>query len=227
MIKKVLATILCGLSMVSLVSCASAGNNNDEAIVEEANNNSKSTEKSEIIAEGKWAEDFTKEEVMQINEEITSRIEEVINYYGLDYEKEEKIKEENDESVTDRYIYTDNLNPEPNRMESMYYGFKTYGTDMATGTLNLKIGFKLDLDQIKNEGKFDFNETSMANFSKAMTNVSDRDYSDINKKIIDIVQNNNANGTIETNLDGLVETITIKDDYLLYRIDSKKYNFKI
>ncbi|MBQ6819792.1 MAG: hypothetical protein IJO26_00680 [Clostridium sp.] len=227
MIKKVLATILCGLSMVSLVSCASAGNNNDEAIVEEANNNSKSTEKSEIIAEGKWAEDFTKEEVMQINEEITSRIEEVINYYGLDYEKEEKIKEENDESVTDRYIYTDNLNPEPNRMESMYYGFKTYGTDMATGTLNLKIGFKLDLDQIKNEGKFDFNETSIANFSKAMTNVSDRDYSDINKKIIDIVQNNNANGTIETNLDGLVETITIKDDYLLYRIDSKKYNFKI
>ena len=227
MIKKVLATILCGLSMVSLVSCASAGNNNDEAIVEDANNNSKSTEKSEIIAEGKWAEDFTKEEVMQINEEITSRIEEVINYYGLDYEKEEKIKEENDESVTDRYIYTDNLNPEPNRMESMYYGFKTYGTDMATGTLNLKIGFKLDLDQIKNEGKFDFNETSMANFSKAMTNVSDRDYSDINKKIIDIVQNNNANGTIETNLDGLVETITIKDDYLLYRIDSKKYNFKI
>ena len=111
-------------------------------------------------------------------------------------------------------------------MESMYYGFKTYGTDMARGNLGMKIGFKLDLDQIKNEDKFDFKEISIAIFSEAMTNNKDRDYSEINEKIIDIVKNKNSNGTIETNLNGLVETITVKDDFLLYKIDSKTYNFK-
>ena len=59
-----------------------------------------------------------------------------------------------------------------------------------------------------------------------MTNNPDRDYSEVNEKIIDIVKNQNSNGTIETNLNGLVETITIKDDFLLYRLDSKIYNFK-
>ena len=225
MIKKILIAILSGITIMSLVACSpSSKSDQNEKTVEESAK-TKESEKT-FIGEGEWAKDYTLEEVTKLNDEITARIEEKANHYGLDYVKEEKIKEENNESVNDRHIYTDNLNPEPNRMESMYYGFKTYGTDMARGSLNLKIGFKLDLDQIKNEDKFDLKETSIANFSEAMTNVTDRDYSEINEKIIDIVKNNNADGTIETNLDGLVETITIKDDFLLYKIDSKMYNFK-
>ena len=225
MIKKILIAILSGITIMSLVACSpSSKSDQNEKTVEESAK-TKESEKT-FIGEGEWAKDYTLEEVTKLNDEITARIEEKANHYGLDYVKEEKIKEENNESVNDRHIYTDNLNPEPNRMESMYYGFKTYGTDMARGSLNLKIGFKLDLDQIKNEDKFDLKETSIANFSEAMTNVTDRDYSEINEKIIDIVKNNNSDGTIETNLDGLVETITIKDDFLLYKIDSKMYNFK-
>ncbi len=226
MIKKILVAILSGVTIVSLVACSpsSKDNKKEEAKVEES---SKSNESNEVfIGEGEWANDYTIEEVSKLNDEITARIEEAANFYGLDYIKEEKIKDENGESVTDRYIYLDNLNPEPNRMESMYYGFKTYGTDMARGNLGMKIGFKLDIDQIKNEDKFDFKEISIAIFSEAMTNNKDRDYSEINEKIIDIVKNKNANGTIETNLNGLVETITVKDDFLLYKIDSKTYNFK-
>ena len=60
---------------------------------------------------------------------------------------------------------------------------------------------------------------------ETMTNDFERDYSDINNQIIDIVKNQDANGTIETNLNGFVETITIKDDYLLYKLDSKLYDF--
>ena len=226
MIKKIVAAILSGITIISLVACSpSADKSENEKTVEESAENKESEEV--FIGDGEWAEDYTLEEVSQLNDEITSRIEEKANFYGLEYVKEEQIKEENGESVVDKHIYTDNLNPEPNRMESMYYGFKTYGTDMARGSLNLKIGFKLDLDQIKNEEKFDIKETSIVSFSEAMTNVTDRDYSEINEKIIDIVANNNANGTIETNLNGLVETITIKDDFLLYKIDSKMYNFKI
>ncbi|MBE6053950.1 MAG: hypothetical protein E7212_08565 [Clostridium sartagoforme] len=225
MIKKLLALILSGVTVISLVACSPSSN--------EVKNESKIEEKAKVeekekafIGDGEWATDYTKDQVDELNEGITTRIEEVANFYGIEYIKEEKIKQENNESVNEKYIYFDNLNPEPNRMESMYYGYKTYGTDMASGSLNLKIGFKLDLEQIKNEDKFDLKETSISGFSEAMTNNSDRDYSEINEKIIDIVKNNNANGTIETNLNGLVETITIKDDFLLYKIDSKTYNFK-
>lgn len=226
MIKKILVAILSGVTIVSLVACSPSSKNDKkkETKVEESAKSDES--KKTFIGEGEWANDYTIEEVSQLNDEITSRIEEAANFYGLEYTKEEKIKDENGESVNDKYIYSDNLNPEPNRMESMYYGFKTYGTDMARGNLNMKIGFKLDLDQIKDEDKFDLKETSISIFSEAMTNNVDRDYSEINEKIIDIVKNKNANGTIETNLNGLVETITIKDDFLLYKIDSKTYNFK-
>lgn len=226
MIKKILVAILSGVTIVSLVACSPSSKNDkkEETKVEESAKSDES--KKTFIGEGEWANDYTIEEVSQLNDEITSRIEEAANFYGLEYTKEEKIKDENGESVNDKYIYSDNLNPEPNRMESMYYGFKTYGTDMARGNLNMKIGFKLDLDQIKDEDKFDLKETSISIFSEAMTNNVDRDYSEINEKIIDIVKNKNANGTIETNLNGLVETITIKDDFLLYKIDSKTYNFK-
>ena len=59
-----------------------------------------------------------------------------------------------------------------------------------------------------------------------MTNNTERDYTELNNSIIDIVKNGKEDQTIETNLNGLVETITIKDDFLLYKIDSKVYQFK-
>ena len=210
MIKSLLALILGGAIVLSLVSCSPSSNNNEKK--EDTNiERSINDEEKEFIGEGEWATDYTKEEVIALNDEISERIEEKSNFYGLDYEKEEKFTEENNESINEK---------------CMYYGLKTYGSDVSKGSLNLKIGFRLDLDQIKDESKFDFKETSIAAFSEAMTNDTDRDYTELNEKIIDIVQNQNANGTIETNLNGLVETITIKDEFLLYKLDSKVYNFK-
>ena len=87
------------------------------------------------------------------------------------------------------------------------------------------MGFKLDLDQIQNENKFNFEETSMKNFIEVITKDSTRDYSDINNKIIEIVNSDANSGSIVTNVDGLVETIMIKGDYLLYKLDSKVYKF--
>jgi len=225
MIRKTLIAILSGIMAVSLVACSPSSNvKNEESNTAQS---ARAVEKDEpFIGEGEWANDYTRDKVSALNDEITARMEEAANFYGLEYVKKEKISDDNGVSVNDKYVYFDNLNPEPNRMESMYYGFKTYGSDMASGSLNLKIGFKLDLDQIKDEDKFDLKETSISTFSEAMTNDSERDYSEINAKIIDIVKNQNANGTIETNLNGLVETITIKNDFLLYKIDSKTYDFK-
>jgi hypothetical protein len=221
MIKKIVTILICGLITTSLMACSSLS---DKKVKEEPA--PAKVEEKQFIGEGEWAKNYTKDEVTALNSEIFTRVEEVANFYGLEYSKEEKVKEENGETVNNNNIYVDNLNPEPNRMESMYYGFKIYGSDMSKGSLNLKIGFKLDINQIKTEEKFDFAETSIASFSEAMTNDKERDYSDLNKQIIDIVLNKKSEGTIETNLNGLVETITIKNDFLLYKLDSKKYDFK-
>ncbi|VYU23917.1 hypothetical protein [Clostridium tertium] len=223
MIKKIFLAIMSTSMVFLLASCSPSSNEKKEDTKVEK---SSGQEEKAFIGEGEWAKDYSKDEVDVLNDEITARIEEAANFYGIEYTKEEKIKEENNESVNEKYVYFDNLNPEPNRMESMYYGYNLYGSNMAKGSLNLKIGFKLDVDQIKNEEKFDFKETSMSAFSEAMTNNTERDYTALNNAIIDIVKNNKKDETIENNLDGLVESITIKDDFLLYKIDSKVYQFK-
>lgn len=222
MLKKVLVVLLSTILTFSVVGCSNSNNNEtqENQIKVEAEN------EETFIGNGTWAEDYTRDEVIAFNNEISSRVEEAVNFYGMDYTKEEVVKELNGDTINDNSIYFDNLNPEPNRIESMYYGMKIYGSDLSSGSLNLKIGFKLDIDLIKEEGKFDLKETSISTFSEAMTNNIDRDYTEINEKIIDIVKNQDSNGTIETNLDGLVETITIKGDYLLYKLDTKVYNFK-
>ncbi|EOR22822.1 hypothetical protein SDC9_47294 [bioreactor metagenome] len=221
MLKKVLLILVSGIMAASLVSC---GNSKKQEVSE--TKEPVKVEEKVFIGEGEWASDYTKDQVSVLNSEISTRIEDVARFYDLEYSKEEKVKESNGETINDNNIYVDNLNPEPNRMESMYYGFKMYGEDMASGSLNLKIGFKLDVNQIKTEDKFNFEETSIAEFSEAMTNNPERDYSELDSQIKDIIINKNADGTIETNLNGLVETITIKDDFLLYKLDSKKYDFK-
>lgn len=221
MLKKVLLILVSGIMAASLVSC---GNSKKQEVSE--TKEPVKVEEKVFIGEGEWASDYTKDQVSVLNSEISTRIEDVARFYDLEYSKEEKVKESNGETINDNNIYVDNLNPEPNRMESMYYGFKMYGEDMASGSLNLKIGFKLDVNQIKTEDKFNFEETSIAEFSEAMTNNPERDYSELDNQIKDIIINKNADGTIETNLNGLVETITIKDDFLLYKLDSKKYDFK-
>lgn len=219
--KILLVALLTGAMALSLVSCSPSSTNEEKTKIEQT----QSEGNDSFIGQGEWAKDYTREEVISLNDEIFERVEEKCNFYGLEYNKEEKFSEESGESVSDNFIYFDNLDPEPNRMESMYYGFKTYGSDISKGSLNLKIGFRLDLDQIREEEKFDIKETSISAFSEAMTNEG-RDYTELNEKIIDIVKNQNANGTIESNLDGLVETITIKDEFLLYKLDSKVYDFK-
>ena len=56
----------------------------------------------------------------------------------------------------------------------------------------------------------------------------ERDYTELDKQIYDIIKNGTGDEiqTIENNLDGLKETITITDDFLFYKLESRVYNFK-
>ena len=137
-----------------------------------------------------------------------------------------EIKEENGESVNDTYIYLDI--PDAERLESMYFGFKQYGSDLASGKLEMKMGYNLDKKTILEGQKFEFENLSLAGFSQAFTGDYERDYTELNKQIYDIIKNGTSDEikTIENNIDGLKETITITDNFMLYKLESRVYNFK-
>lgn len=217
MLKKSLATIFTVMLSVIVIGCSST---------KETNIQNKEVSENLIVNEGEFSKNYTQSEVEGLNAEISEKMKELITFYGLEYLENTETKEENGEIVLDKYINFDNLEAEPNRIESVYYSYKTYGENKLKASLGLTIGFKLDLEQIKSELKFNFEETSMASFVEVITNDSERDYSDINNQIVEIVNSEVKTGTIVTNVNGLAETIMIKDDYLLYKLDSKVYDFQ-
>ena len=217
MLRKSLATIFTVMLSVIVIGCSST---------KETEIETKEVTETLTANEGEFSKNYTQSEVESLNAEISEEMKELITFYGLEYLENTETKEENEEIVLDTYIYFDNLEAEPNRIESVYYSYKTYGENRLKASLGLKMGFKLDLEQIKTEKRFNFEETSMASFIEVITNDSERDYSDINNKIIEIVNSESETGKIVTNVDGLVETIMVKDDYLLYKLDSKVYDFQ-
>ena len=92
----------------------------------------------------------------------------------------------------------------------------------------MKLGYKLNKQIILEAGKFEFENISLSAFSQAFTGDYDRDYTELNKQIYEAVKNSNDSSieTITNNVDGLKETITITQDFLLYKLESKVYNFK-
>ena len=216
-------TVAIGLSTVLILGMIGCSNNKENANNDVTNIKVKARE----ALPGEWSQDLTREEVAELNKEILSRVEETATFYGLDYEITEEVKEDtNGLSINDNHINIDIEDPEPNRIESMYYGFKQYGTDLASGELVMKISSILDKKAIEEEGTYDFGATSFSTFSEAFTGVTGRDYSELNQQIYDMITGNNNVTTIENNLDGVRETISITDDFLLYTLQTKEYQFK-
>lgn len=221
--KKAITLALSAVLAISAVGCSS--NNNDK--VKTANENKSAAVENVDILPGKWSEDYTRDEVKELYQKSLASVESTANGYSLEYDvTENEIKEENGESVNDTYVYFDI--PDAERLESMYFGFKQYGSDLATGKLEMKLGYKLDKKTILEGGKFEFENLSLAAFSQAFTGDYERDYTELDKKIYDMIKNGTGEGiqTIENNVDGLKETITITEDFLLYKLESRIYNFK-
>ena len=219
--KKAISLALVAILAISAVGCSS---NNNEAKTSEEN---KTTVENVDILPGKWSEDYTRDEVKELYKKSLASVESTANGYSLDYDvTEDEIKEENGESVNDCYVYFDI--PEAERLESLYFGFKQYGSDLANGKLEMKLGYKLDKKTILEGGKFEFENLSLASFSQAFTGDYERDYTELDKQIYDAIKNGTEEGiqTITNNVDGLKETVTITEDFLLYKLESRVYNFK-
>ena len=220
--KKRISIMLSGLLMMTMVSCS----NKETTSGSSANNDARNVEDSAL--QGTWAADYSRDEVQSLHEEILERIENACVIYELEdeYSLHEEVKDENGTTVNRNGLYLEIPEPESNRVESMTYELVQYGTDLSSGQLVLKIGFNLDREVIKEEEKFEFEMTAMSTFSEAFTGNEDRDYSELNKEIYDIVTNNSGISKVENQLDGLSETITITNDYLIYTLESKEYKFK-
>lgn len=219
--KKAISLTLIAMLAISAVGCSS----NSKA--KTTKDNQKASVENVDILPGKWSEDYTRQEVKELYEKSLASVESTANGYSLDYDiTEDEIKEENGESVNDTYIYFDI--PEAERLESLYFGFKQYGSDLANGKLEMKLGYKLDKKTILETGKFDFENLSLSAFSQAFTGDYERDYTQLDKQIYDIIKNGTDEGikTITNNIDGLKESISITEDFLLYKLESRVYNFK-
>ena len=218
--KKAISLALIMVLAISAVGCSS---NNDNVSAE---NKNKTIENIDVLP-GKWSQDYTREEVQELYKKSLASVESTAKGYSLDYTiTEDEIKEENGESVNDTYVYFDI--PDAERLESLYFGFKQYGSDLSSGKLEMKLGYKLNKQIILEAGKFEFENISLSAFSQAFTGDYDRDYTELDKQIYEAVKNSNDSSieTITNNVDGLKETITITQDFLLYKLESKVYNFK-
>lgn len=219
--KKAISLALIAMLAISAVGCS----NNSKA--KTTKDNQKASVENVDILPGKWSEDYTRQEVKELYEKSLASVESTANGYSLDYDiTEDEIKEENGESVNDTYIYFDI--PDAERLESLYFGFKQYGSDLANGKLEMKLGYKLDKKTILETEKFDFENLSLSAFSQAFTGDYERDYTQLDKQIYDIIKNGTDEGikTITNNIDGLKESISITEDFLLYKLESRVYNFK-
>lgn len=219
--KKIVALILSAMITISMVACSSASKKSDTA--------QEDTSKIALVEpelSGIWSTDYTRDEVKGFYNNILKKVEEVATGYGLDYEVKEEITDEKGISVNDNYINLDIENPESNKLESMYFGFRQYGSDLASGKLCMKLGFNLDKNAIIEAKSFNFGDTSLAVFSESFTGVNDRDYTELNEKLYNMILGNAEVETIENNLEGIRETISITDNFLLYKLDTKEYSFK-
>jgi hypothetical protein len=207
---------------MSLIGCNNASDNVEKET--EKTTTETNVNKDDENLEGKWAQKYKQEEIQNIFEEKLSKIEDITKELGIKYTKDEKIEEEKDESFNDNSIYYDNENPEANKIESMYFGMKTYGEKLETGDISLKLSLKFDGENAIKNNDFDLGKTSFNKYIEAFTEEENRDYSSINKEIIEKLKNSDT-VKINNTIDGLKEEIIATKTCIIYKLSTKKYKF--
>lgn len=224
MSKKIVSIVMSLVVASSLIGC---GNNSGKNSAD----NSKSVESTSVSdssneeLEGKWAENYTLDEVKKLYEDNLSKMKKITDDLGVKYTSDEVIKKEDGKSITDKSIYFDNENPENNKMESMYYGLKIYGENLEEGVICLKLTLKFDAESAVKNNDFDLGKTSFAKYIEAFTGETDRDYSSINKELLERLKNGETEVRINNTIDGLNEEILASNDCIFYKLSTKKYKF--
>ena len=217
--KKIISILMSLMVATSLIGCKTA-NVNTEKKTETA-----TEDNDDKNLEGKWAKNYTLEETQKLFKEKLSKVENITKELGVKYTKDEKIKKQDTQSINDNSIYYDNDKPEANKIESMYFGMKTYGDNLETGDICLKLSLKFDGENAIKNNDFDLGKTSFKKYIEAFTEQTNVDYSDINKEIIEKLKNGDKQVEINNTVDGLKEEIIATKELIIYKLSTKKYKF--
>ena len=227
MSKKIMSIFMSLIVAASFVGCGSNSNENkvnkenSTDASESVNNNDSSNEESE----GKWAQNYTLDETKKLYEENLKKMKDITDELGVEYTNDEVIKKEDDTTITEDSIYFDNENPENNKIESMYYGLKIYGENLEEGVISLKLTLKFNGENAVKNNDFDLGKTSFTKYIEAFTGESNRDYSEINKEILERLASGETEIRINNTIDGLDEEILASNDCIFYKLSTKKYKF--
>lgn len=223
MSKKIVSLIMAGVLVFSLVGC---GKNKEEEQAAPKVAAISFEEKYDNL-QGPWATNIKLEEAETKHKELSKKMEDQTKAYGLNYEKEDIVKETEDGlRIGDSFIYLDNEKPEKNKLESLYFGMKTFGSEKEAGQIQLKVSLNFDGEQALNDKNFNFGETSLAKFSSIFTGIEDRNFKDINAKILEVLKSDSGEGIIESSIEGLYEELTVSKNTIVYRLETRKYDFK-
>ncbi|MCE5222143.1 MAG: hypothetical protein LLF98_13095 [Clostridium sp.] len=224
MSKKIISIVTSLIIATSLIGCKSLGSNVEKK-TETATGAEDNSDKNDANLEGKWAKKYTLEETQKLFKGKLSKIESITKELGVKYTKDEKIRKEDNESINDNSIYFDNEKPEANKIESMYFGMKTYGEKLESGDISLKLSLNFDSKNAIKNNNFDLGKTSFNKYIQAFTDQENRDYSNINKEIIDKLKKGDTEVEINNTIDGLKEEIIATQTCIIYKLSTKKYEF--
>lgn len=222
MSKKIISVIMSIIVAASLIGCNSTKGNSDNKTQTSKEDTADDSDKN---LEGKWAKNYTLEDTQKLFKDKLSKMENITKELGVKYSKDDKVKKEKDESIDDNSIYFDNDKPEANKIESMYFGMKTYGDNLETGDISLKLSLKFDGESAIKNNNFDLGKTSFKKYIEAFTDQQNRDYSDINKEIIEKLKNGDNQVDINNTVDGLKEEVIATKECIIYKLSTKKYKF--
>ena len=228
MINKKALGLLSSIVIMSMVGCSNTATKEEEINLEAQ----RTIEREQFEFEGSWAEDLTRNEARELYEEILPRMEEALRYFGLNtldtYISTEEVVEEKGLVTNDRYIEVIIEEPDVNRLEGFYFGLKQYGSDSSSGEIELMLTSILDKKAIEEDTFFRFEEKSFSRFSEDFLGNTERDYTELNEQIFDMIMDSKETDevlTIENNLDGIKETISVTGDILLYKLETKEFEF--
>ena len=227
MSKKILSIFMSMVVATSLVGCGSKSEENAKSAGSTSSVESQNTETSEEDSEleGEWAKDCTLDETKKLYEDELKKMEDITKGFGIEYSKDEVIKNYDDVYITDNSMYYDNENAEANRISNMSFGLKLYGENLESGVIELKLLLNFDSENAIKNNNFDLGKTSFSKYISAFTGQENRDYSDINKEIIEKLKAGENEVRINNTINGLKEEIIADKECIFYKLSTKKYVF--
>ena len=169
--------------------------------------------------------DYTLDELNKVYDNELKKMEEITDGFGIKYSKDEVIKNYDNVYITENSMHYDNENAQANKISNMSFGLKLYGKDLESGVIELKLLLNFDSENAIKNNDFDLGKTSFAKYISAFTGEENRDYSSINKEIIEKLKAGQNEVVIDDTISGLKEEIIADKGCIFYKLSTKKYVF--